>query len=87
MYTSLQRQTSPGYQRQPSYEQQPPIHDGRQVIQVSRINAFPRGLQQQQQPPSLIVRDSSILIRWTRPQVRGGTQGRRSKTTWRFRYV
>ena len=57
--TSLQRQTSSGYQRQPSYEQQPPIHDGRQVIQVSRINAFPRGLQQQQQPPSPPTREES----------------------------
>ncbi|XP_052069850.1 uncharacterized protein LOC127708772 isoform X9 [Mytilus californianus] len=31
--TSLQRQTSTGYQRQPSYEQHPQVHDGRQVVQ------------------------------------------------------
>ncbi|XP_052069848.1 AT-rich interactive domain-containing protein 1A-like isoform X7 [Mytilus californianus] len=58
--TSLQRQTSTGYQRQPSYEQHPQVHDGRQVVQVSRINAFPSGLQQQQQtPPSPPVREES----------------------------
>ncbi|CAC5389479.1 unnamed protein product [Mytilus coruscus] len=58
--TSLQRQTSTGYQRQPSYEQHPKVHDGRQVVQVSRINAFPGGLQQQQQtPPSPPVREES----------------------------
>ncbi|XP_063445411.1 YLP motif-containing protein 1-like isoform X7 [Mytilus trossulus] len=58
--TSLQRQTSTGYQRQPSYEQHPQINNGRQPVQVSRINAFPGGLQQQQQtPPSPPVREES----------------------------
>ncbi|XP_071129543.1 uncharacterized protein [Mytilus edulis] len=59
--TSLQRQTSTGYQRQPSYEQHPQIINGRQAVQVSRINAFPGGLQQQQQqtPPSPPVREES----------------------------
>ncbi|XP_076074217.1 uncharacterized protein LOC143045527 isoform X8 [Mytilus galloprovincialis] len=57
--TSLQRQTSTGYQRQPSYEQHPQINNGRQAVQVSRINAFPGGLQQQQTPPSPPVREES----------------------------